>query len=202
MSATSQPPLSAHQTPARILDAAERIVQTRGFNAFSYGDVAAELSVTTAALHYHYPRKTELGAALITRYSSRFASRLKALDEACTSARSKVDGYVEIYAEALAQGRLCLCGMLSADYLTLSADMQAAVRDFFEQSEAWLGQVLEQGKADGTIEFSGCGDELARVIISGLEGAMLLCLPYGDVERFLSVARSLLCCLYRPALPG
>ena len=150
MSTTSQLQSSAYRTPARILDAAERIVTKRGFNAFSYGDVAAELSITTAALHYHYPRKTELGMALIARYSSRLASRLKALDEAGASAKSKVDGYVEIQAEALAQGKLCLCSMLAAEYLTLSADMQAAVRDFFQQSEAWLSRVLEQGK-DATL---------------------------------------------------
>lgn len=195
MSTTSQRLSWAHRTPARILDAAERIVTERGFNAFSYRDVAAELSITTAALHYHYPRKAELGTALVTRYSSRFASRLKAIDEAGASPRSKIVGYVAIYAETLAERRLCLCGMLAAEYLTLSADMQAAVRDFFEQSEAWLSRVLEQGKADGTIEFAGASDELARMIISGLEGAMLLCQPYGDVERFMSIARRLLCSL-------
>jgi AcrR family transcriptional regulator len=34
-------------TAARILDSAERLVQSRGFNGFSYADVAAELGVTT-----------------------------------------------------------------------------------------------------------------------------------------------------------
>lgn len=202
MSTTAQPSPTADRTATRILDAAERIVQARGFNAFSYGDVAAELSITTAALHYHYPRKAELGTALISRYSSRFASRFKALDESRVSAKSKIDGYVEIYAAALAQRRLCLCGMLAAEYLTLSADMQAAVRDFFEQSEAWLSRVLEQGKAEGTIEFAGGGDDVARMIISGLHGAMLLCLPYDDVGRFMAVTRSLLCRLYRPVVPS
>lgn len=202
MSKTSQPPSSQHRTPTRILDAAERIVQLRGFNAFSYGDVAAELRITTAALHYHYPRKAELGTALVSRYSARFASRLTAMDEAGASIRSKLDGYVGIYAEALAQGRMCLCGMLAAEYLTLPADMQSAVCEFFAQSEAWLSRVLEQGKAEGCVEFAGCGSDAARMIISGLEGAMLLSMPYGDVERFMRVAKSLLCGLYRPARPG
>lgn len=202
MSTSSQPPPSAHGTPTRILDAAERTVQARGFNAFSYGDVAAELGITTAALHYHYPRKAELGMALVTRYSARFASRLKALDEAGASTRSKLDGYVGIYAEAVAQGRMCLCGMLAAEYMTLSPDMRTAIRDFFEQSEAWLGRVLEQGKAQGSVEFAGCGRDTARTIISGLEGAMLLSMTYGDPRRFTTVATSLVCGLYRPTRPS
>ena len=43
---------------------AERLVQSRGFNGFSYADVASELGVTKASLHYHYPGKAELGEAL------------------------------------------------------------------------------------------------------------------------------------------
>ena len=33
-------------TAMRVLDAAERLVQVRGFNGFSYADVAAELGIT------------------------------------------------------------------------------------------------------------------------------------------------------------
>ncbi len=183
-------------TPTRILDAAERIVQVRGFNAFSYGDVAVELGITTAALHYHYPRKAELGQALITRYTSRFAARLKALDDASGSAQAKLDGYVGIYAQVLAQGKMCLCGILAAEYLTLSESMQTAVREFFEHNEIWLGQVLEQGKADGSMRFTGEVGDIAKMIISGLEGAMLVSMAYGGVERFMKVAASLLASLH------
>ena len=38
--------LSASETSIRILDIAEQLVQTRGFNAFSYADIANALRVT------------------------------------------------------------------------------------------------------------------------------------------------------------
>lgn len=57
-------------TASQILDVAERLVQSRGFNAFSYADVAAELHVSKAALHYHFAGKAELGEALLTRYTA------------------------------------------------------------------------------------------------------------------------------------
>jgi AcrR family transcriptional regulator len=46
-------PIAVSETSARILDVAERLVQMRGFNAFSYADVADVLKVTKASLHYH-----------------------------------------------------------------------------------------------------------------------------------------------------
>ena len=63
-------------TAARILDVAEQLVQVRGFNGFSYADIAAELQITKAALHYHFASKADLGEALISRYASRFAEAL------------------------------------------------------------------------------------------------------------------------------
>jgi TetR/AcrR family transcriptional repressor of nem operon len=69
-----------NDTAQRILDVAERLVQSRGFNGFSYANVAAELNITTASLHYHFPSKAELGEALIVRYSARFADALQAID--------------------------------------------------------------------------------------------------------------------------
>jgi TetR/AcrR family transcriptional repressor of nem operon len=56
-------------TPQRILDVAEQLVQTRGFNGFSYADIAAAVGLTKATLHYHFATKAELGRRLIERYT-------------------------------------------------------------------------------------------------------------------------------------
>ena len=48
-------------TATQILDVAERLVQVRGFNGFSYADVATELTINKAALHYHFPVKQNWG---------------------------------------------------------------------------------------------------------------------------------------------
>jgi TetR/AcrR family transcriptional repressor of nem operon len=60
----------------RILDTAERLVQARGFNGFSYADVADELDVTKASVHSHFAGKADLGESLISRYAARFAEAL------------------------------------------------------------------------------------------------------------------------------
>ncbi len=82
-------------TATQILDVAERLAQVRGFNAFSYADVAAELKITNAALHYHFAGKSDLGAALIARYASRFAEALRAVESRVTDAAGRLDAYAE-----------------------------------------------------------------------------------------------------------
>jgi TetR/AcrR family transcriptional repressor of nem operon len=182
-------------TRSRILDVAERLVQVRGFNGFSYADVAAELKVTKASLHYHFPGKAELGEALIVRYSERFGDAMAAIDTHTDDAPAKLDAYAGLYADVLRGRRMCLCGMLAAEYETLPAGVRDAVITFLDDSEAWLERVLEEGRRDGSLGFGGSARDTARSIVSGLEGAMLVARPYGEVERFESAATRLLASL-------
>lgn len=186
-------------TAARILDVAERLVQVRGYNGFSYADVAAELQITKAALHYHFAGKAELGEALITRYAHRFTAALDALDRTVPAAPARLSGYADLYLDVLRNQRMCLCGMLAAEYQTLPAGMQAAVIGFLDSNEAWLEAVLDQGRRQGSLHFSGSSRDTARMITSCLEGAMLTARPYGDIKRFQAAADNLLAGLTKAA---
>ena len=176
----------------RILDVAERLVQSRGFNGFSYADVAAELGVTKASLHYHFRGKAELGEALITRYAARFNDALRQIDANGHDVPAKLAAYAALYAGVLSEQRMCLCGMMAADYATLPPAMRSAVVRFFDDNQTWLEGVLAQGAAAGALQYEGSARDEAQLIISTLEGAMLVARPYGDPERFQAAARRLL----------
>ncbi len=179
-------------TAERALDVAERLVQMRGFNGMSYADVATELGVTKAALHYHFASKSELGEALIDRYTARFGSALDDIDQRLNNAPSKIAAYAAIYVDVLRQQRMCLCGMLAAEYQTLPAPMQPAVVRFFDLNESWLEGVLDQGRQDGTLHHHGSARNAAQVVISTLEGAMLVARMHDDPARLEAAADQLL----------
>jgi len=186
-------------TATRILDVAERLAQVRGFNGFSYADIAAELGITKAALHYHFASKADLGEALIGRYATRFSEALAEIDAGPSTAPAKLRSYAGLYVDVLRNQRMCLCGMLAAEYPTLPDAMRASVVSFFDQNEAWLQKVLEQGRGDGSLQFGGSARDVARMIISCLEGAMLVTRPYDDVPRFQDAAASLVASLTSPS---
>jgi TetR/AcrR family transcriptional regulator, transcriptional repressor for nem operon len=179
-------------TASRILDTAEALVQVRGFNGFSYADIAADLQISKAALHYHFAGKADLGEALITRYASRFGDALAAIDAEGGPALRKLASYSDLYMSVLSEQRMCLCGMLAADYQTLPQAMRDAVIGFFDANEVWLVDVLEEGQQDGTLQFAGDPRDAARMILGGLEGAMLVARSYGDNGRFRAAAGGLI----------
>jgi TetR/AcrR family transcriptional repressor of nem operon len=182
-------------TRTRILDSAERSAQARGYNGFSYADVASELGITKASLHYHFASKTELGKALIDRYLERFAAALTDIDSRLSEAPAKLDAYAALYSEVLRGDRMCLCGMLAAEHATLPRSITNGLTAFFDRNEAWLERVLEQGSTDGSLTLSAPSAETAQLIVSTLEGAMLVARPYGEFDRFESVVTSLLASL-------
>ena len=182
--------MTPRPTSSHILDVAERLVQSRGFNGFSYADIAATLSISKPALHYHFPSKAELGLALVQRYEQRFFEALSAVDD--REAPARLERYASLYAGVLREERMCLCGMLAAEYTTLSEPMRQSVVRFFERNKEWLSEVLTQGQRERTLTFAESPREKAHMIISCLEGSMLVARLYGDLDMFQTTTASLL----------
>jgi len=180
-------------TAERILDAAQRLVQSRGFNGFSYADIAEELGLRKASLHYHFESKDVLGRALMARYRERFRAALAAIEGATSDARERLRRYAKLYLSVLRnEDRMCLCGMLAADFTTLARPVRDEVRRFFDDNEAWLARVLETGRKAGRLAFKGPAAAEAVMLVSGLEGAMLVARSTRGARRFEETARRLL----------
>lgn len=183
---------SSTDTPERILDIAERLVQTRGFNGFSYADIAEAMKVTKASLHYHFRGKADLGKSLIERYERNFLAALARIDDESSDPRDKLRRYAAIYGEVLGDDRMCLCGMLAAEFNTLPEPMRVDMRHFFDENERWLAGVLQKGKKDRKLRFTGSPSAVAQALVGSLEGAMMLARSYGEPRRFRAVSERLL----------
>src|SRR5580693_3627241 len=88
-------------TAERILDTAERLVQTQGFNGFSYADIAAALDIRKASIHHHFPTKADLVRRLMARYQATFSAALEEIALAPGDSPSKLGRYVDLYVGVL-----------------------------------------------------------------------------------------------------
>ncbi|MFO0957897.1 MAG: TetR/AcrR family transcriptional regulator [Isosphaeraceae bacterium] len=181
--------MAAPTTQDLVLDVAQELIQTRGYNAFSFRDVSDRVGIKTASIHYHFPTKTDLGRALIARQRRDVAAAFEGIDREETDPGRKLSRYASIFRDTLEVGnRMCLCGMLSADVTTLEPSIVGDLREAFGDHEAWLQKVLDGGRAAGLLEFPGSPGDEARLILSALEGAMLLARTFGEPRRFDAAA--------------
>jgi TetR/AcrR family transcriptional regulator, transcriptional repressor for nem operon len=180
-------------TRDKLIDLAEQRIQTVGFNAFSFHDLAAEVGIKTASIHYHFPTKTDLAVAVLARYRHRINERLSTIADSKQTSPAKLEALFEVFAEPLQSGRaICLCGMLASDFETLPPDVQIQVRGFFADVEQWLIVQLQRGKAAGDINFKGEPASVAIGIIAALEGALLSARTFREPERYHSSIRWIL----------
>jgi TetR/AcrR family transcriptional regulator, transcriptional repressor for nem operon len=185
-------------TRERILDVAEQFMQTRGYNGFSYADVAREIGIATASLHHHFPTKADLGAAVVDRYAARVYEAAASIDAAALDPPQALARYTDVYAGVLAQDRMCLIGMLAAEYNTLPVPMQQTLRDYIGNNERWLMALLARGRAAGTLLPTGTDREAALLLIGALEGTMLMSRLRGDKASFAASVQQLLAHLQGP----
>jgi len=143
--------MQAHSATAdRVVEAATSVVQTRGYNGFSYADIADLVGIRTSSLHHHFPAKGDLGQEVASRYRRAFGEALADIESDTDDPIARLERYVHLYARQLSDhGRICLCGMLAAEYATLPAPVQGEVRGFFDDQREWLARRVSRGPRGG-----------------------------------------------------
>lgn len=172
------------ETLDRILESAQRLLQQRGFNGFSYADIANEIGIRKASLHHYFPSKVDLGLKLIEKYSQQFDQELSQISESLISADAKLSAYVALYRNSLEANRMCLCGMLASEVLTLDIAMLPRLKSFFTHNTEWLTEVFAAGKSQKLFSYVGTTKDHARIFLSTLQGALLIARATGNNEEF------------------
>jgi len=180
-------------TAEEILDIAEMLIQTRGYNAFSFQDISDRLGIRKASIHYHFASKTALGVAVVERYSAGFTEALQAVEaDETKSAMDMFDCYTGPYREfADTPDRVCLCGALAGEILALPVEMRERVEAFFKMHLAWLKRIVARGVKRGEFEFSVTNGQMARTMFGALQGALLVKRTTGDSSQMSDVIKVL-----------
>jgi len=156
----------------QLEQAATDAVQRSGFNNLSFRNLADEVGIKSSSVHYYFPEKSDLATALIKKYSDDFAEQLKHIDDRKISPRNKLEAFIKIFDVVMNEQKFCLCGMMAAEVDSLDETSKQALVDYFQRIEDWLTSIIEQGKD----QLSGHirPRVMARMMVSGLEGAILI----------------------------
>lgn len=180
-------------TAEQILDLAEMLIQTRGYSAFSYQDIADALGITKASIHYHFASKTDLGIAVVDRYVARFGAAFVAIaQDQSKPSMAMLDFYIEPYfGYARTADHVCLCGALAGEILALPPELRSRVDRFFRAHQTWLTVLLKRGAARGEFTLAAPASKMARLIFGALQGALLVKRTTGDAAQLRDVVRVL-----------
>ena len=163
-----------------LLDAAETRIRQGGFHAVSFRDLAGDLGIKSASVHYHFPKKEDLGVAVVERYAKAFFAGYA---ERTQAGEAPLAVFVDLYRQSLRMNETaCLCGVMGAEALGLPEAVQESVRSFLRDNIRTLAQILaDRSQADPEIK--------ATQDVATLQGAMMLAVNLKDAAIFEAVAQ-------------
>jgi len=174
--------MSSPDTRQTILSVARKMVQSRGYSALSFRDIAASVGVKSASVHYHFPTKGSLGSALAREYTDEMATYLAGVLETSKDAAGFMTKYIDVFRGALVnENRMCMCGVMAAERDELPEEVQAEVERFSDTNVAWLAKALER---DGSKVSAKVRQGRALAIFAGVEGAQLVARSRGSVAVY------------------
>ena len=173
------------KTRTALLSSAERLMRRRGYDAVSFGDLAAEIGIKTASIHYHFPKKPDLAVELLETYAAKLARQRSNIAANARSGGAAIAALVALYRAALDEGRqLCLCVAFSAGRDSLTPEVLEVLDRFHADSRDWLSGAFTLARGDGSLADVADPAAEAAACLALLEGAQLLARAAQNVEPF------------------
>ncbi|WP_152362420.1 TetR/AcrR family transcriptional regulator [Microlunatus speluncae] len=152
-----------------ILDIAERLVQTKGYESLAITDLMAEAGISKGALYHYFSAKRAVLAALLDRRLDRWEARLAPIAEATGPADRRLRDFLRTLAGAKADDRGFLIEVLRSVYAEENAIVYAAARQgMADRLLPRLIMIIDAGRADGTFTVTDPAAS-ARVVLSLLQ---------------------------------
>jgi len=170
----------ATSTREQIIDKAFQLMLQRGMNGFSYRDISKPLGVKNAAIHYHFPNKSDLIKALIDENHELLRRSTAEFMAYGGKARIQLEGLFAFTMNQCQCGRpICMVGALAIDYDDLSEEIKSANNRFMKDSVNWLTKVMQVGREQGEFHFEGEAMSKAVSILAMIQGARQLARVHG-----------------------
>ena len=170
----------------KIIEIAETMVRSGGYNGFSFREIAAQIGIKSSSVHYYFPTKEALALEVAERYTTDFFAALGDPNSANGATPEKLRHYCSVFQSAFeSSGRACLCGMLSNEVALLPESVRLAVIEFVNANISWLKNTLSPATGDNKTSA-------AKTIYCGLEGALSAAALTKDASWIEDVASSTL----------
>lgn len=179
---------------AEIAACARSLIALRGYNGFSYADIAEAVRISKASVHHHFPTKAALACRVVADYRAEASAGLAALTVQVPDPATRLQAWVAFWQRCLHERTLpfCICAMLASEMPAIPSEVGALVRGHFDDLSLWLSATLEAGAHAHRFELRATPAAEARAFMAAIHGAMVSARAYDDPAVFTSISQSLL----------
>jgi len=153
------------KTKVKALREAKNLLQSYGFNAFSFQHVADSVGIKKPGLYDHFASKELLGVALIEDYLAGFQNWTEIVE--VFQPYDRLGAYFELLIKFLQDRRkLCPMPVLISDLHSLPESMQRSLRSLFQFQAGWIEHTIFEGQQKGVFRTNQSAVNLTPIVIS------------------------------------
>ena len=142
------------------------------------------MGIKSASIHYYFPSKADLGAAVARHYWEDTAADLESMLVETSDPARCLRQYPDIFRKSLERdNRLCLCSFMAVEYDDLPEAVKKEVQTFADVNVAWLSKVLSAASVVSSEE----SESRARAVFSAIAGAQLMARSRSDISLYDSL---------------
>lgn len=180
----------AEATRERLLDAAKKLVMSKGFAGTSIDDVLKETGLTKGAFFHHFRSKADLARELVKRYALNDLKLFQGFDKQSQQASDdpleQVLIFLKLFETYISNSKDPAPGCMYAVYTYESRQFDPDVLDFVSDTlRKWTSiyvrkfqEVLDRYEPALPITAR----QLAEMIVSVIEGGLILQRAHGDTD--------------------
>ncbi|MGA3601815.1 TetR/AcrR family transcriptional regulator [Lysinibacillus agricola] len=157
---------------SQIIELSLKKIQEKGFSSFSYDDLAKELGVTKASIHYHFEKKGDLGFAVCERIQQGLEEAYSAIKHSSTDPKEKPFAFILQRVRFIELNDVCPISALQADYNYLPEQMQEKIQQLSQMEVNLVVDLLHEAKQEGALQTTDDLKGLAVLLISSTKGGL------------------------------
>ena len=171
-------------TAQKIMEVALLMVQKRGFSGFSFRDIATEIGIKTASIHYHFPTKPDLAQAILQEVRAGFQKELVRIDAEVSEPEDKLRCFFNIFEDTFGDGdRLCPFCMVACAQDGVPESVTKEVQAFWGTGEKWAATQISRGQDAGIFNQTISAEISGRALVAMLEGTMVTARAFDERQR-------------------
>jgi TetR/AcrR family transcriptional regulator, transcriptional repressor for nem operon len=174
----------AHSSKTKLLDAALKVIRSKGYSATTLDDICAAAGVTKGSFFHHFSGKEDLALAAVRHWNvltgGLFAS---AAYQQVADPRERILAYIDFRSQ-IVQGDLadvtCLLGTMVQETFDSHPAIRAACREGIEGHASTLVPMISEAKALYARDADWSAESLALYAQAALQGAFIIAKAQGD----------------------
>ena len=182
---------ASETTKMKAIRESRTLLQTFGFNGFSFQHIAEKLGIKKQSLYVHFESKEALAFELLADYKTSFETWTETVEPFEPEAKLAA-WFDRFYKLSCENARYCVLNALTSDFNSLPTEVQSRVAALADERRGWIENVIAEGQKKKIFRKDLSARALSDLMLTLGFGSQQIARLANDPEKIKSLKKDAL----------